>query len=182
MPLLLLPNTSHQQDSFVQGGLNHLFIDDQVVNATNLNCQLDLFTKWVTWVVSIATMPNLVVHHCLYSQFSSMSFLATWMSLFFNVHELFWDSNMWPYEIALLTKNNFLTIPSTCNTSMKVPHNSLYYFHGNVHITLSYSLLNWVISHVNLYRDDILIIMKPFFMKKYMHWCSRFNVPCICFK
>jgi hypothetical protein len=137
-------------------------------------------TKWVTWVVSIATMPDLVVHHCLYSQFSCRPFLITWLSLFFNVHGLFWNSNMWPYEIALLIKNIFKTILSTCNTSMKVLDNILCYFHGNVHITLSYNLLNWAISHVNLYKDDILIIMKPFFMKKYVHQCSRINVPCIC--
>jgi hypothetical protein len=108
------------------------------------------FTKWVTWVVSIATMPNLVVHHCLYNGFSRMPFLTTWLSLFFNVHELFWNSNMWPYEASLLTKNKSLTISNTCNTSMKVPNNTFCYVHGNVHITLSYSLLNWVISHVNL--------------------------------
>jgi hypothetical protein len=40
LPLLLLPKISHQQDSFVQGVLNHLFIDDQIIDATNLGCQL----------------------------------------------------------------------------------------------------------------------------------------------
>jgi hypothetical protein len=33
--LLLLPKTNHQQNSFVQGVLNHLLLDDQTVNATN---------------------------------------------------------------------------------------------------------------------------------------------------
>jgi hypothetical protein len=45
-------------------------------------------------------------------------------------------------------------------------NNALSYFHGNVHVTLLYGFLNWVISHVNLYKDDILIIMEPLFTRR----------------
>ncbi len=38
--LLLLPKKNHQQDSFVQGVLSHLLLDDQIVDATNSCYQL----------------------------------------------------------------------------------------------------------------------------------------------
>jgi hypothetical protein len=37
------------------------------------------------------------------------------------VHELFWNSNLWPCEVALILQNKFLAIIGTCSTLMKVP-------------------------------------------------------------
>jgi hypothetical protein len=52
----------------------------------------------------------------------------------------------------------------------KSPFNKiLSYFHGNIHVTLSYGFLNWFVSHMNLYKENSLIIMEPFPMKRHKH-------------
>jgi hypothetical protein len=45
-------------------------------------------------------------------------------------------------------------------------NNVLSYFHGNIQVTLSYGFLNWVISHVNLYKENIFIITEPLSTKR----------------
>ncbi len=66
---------------------------------------------------------------------------TTWFFLFFSVDELLWNSNMWPYEVTLIKKTSFNNFQYMQHKSSS--NNVLSYFHGNIHVTLSYGFLNW---------------------------------------